>query len=65
VERSVREVNQILGEPCKQATASSESDIFTSSNKVKLLAVEAKFLNANNELKRMFGSRVVHAESNR
>ncbi|KAI5701460.1 hypothetical protein M8J75_009781 [Diaphorina citri] len=64
VERSVREVNQILGEPCKQATASSESDIFTSSNKVKLLAVEAKFLNANNELKRMFGSRVVHAESN-
>lgn len=65
VERSVREVNQILGEPCKQASPSKpDTDIFTSSNKVKLLAVEAKFLNANNELKRMFGSRVVHAESN-
>uniref|UniRef100_A0A8D8V820 Transcription factor 25 n=1 Tax=Cacopsylla melanoneura TaxID=428564 RepID=A0A8D8V820_9HEMI len=64
VERSVREVNQILGEPCKQATPASEPDVFTSSNKIKLLAVEPKFLNANNELKRMFGSRVVHAETN-
>lgn len=57
VERSVREVNKILGET---------PNIRVGFNKVKsqpqiknILSVEHRNLNPNNELKRIFGSKIV------
>lgn len=64
VERSVREVNRILGEAPEAADASSSrQSAHKASSSVNLLAVEPKNLNPENEMKKIFGSRVVNNEN--
>ncbi|KAK7115258.1 ribosome quality control complex subunit TCF25-like [Littorina saxatilis] len=70
IEASIQEVNRILGVvgagitgAAADATFGGASD-FTVNMKA-LLNVEYKFLNADNEMRRRFGSRVVQAEQGR
>ncbi|XP_044763119.1 transcription factor 25 isoform X2 [Coccinella septempunctata] len=66
VERSVREVNKLLGEtydPNVSAVATSQK--FEKINLKGVLHVQHKHLNANNELKRIFGSRIIQTEQKR
>lgn len=63
VERSVREVNKLLGEnyvPNIAATSNNPQE-----KKVcrkNILSVQHKHLNPNNELKRIFGSKIIQNE---
>ncbi|XP_034255385.1 transcription factor 25 [Thrips palmi] len=61
VERSVREVNRLLGEAAP--APSSHYDIYSSGNHKCSLGVEHKHLNPSNELKRIFGSKIIQAET--
>lgn len=64
VERSVREVNKILGD----AVISRQSNIGMVkvdkllNSKRNILNVQHKHLNPNNELKRIFGSKIIQTE---
>ncbi|VEN40375.1 unnamed protein product [Callosobruchus maculatus] len=66
VERSVREVNRLLGE-------SYASKVSTSTNikpdklahRKNILSIQHKHLNPNNELKRIFGSKIIQTEHKR
>lgn len=60
VERSVKEVNRILGEAAP--APSSYHDLHSSSHHKCSLGVEHKHLNPSNELKRIFGSKIIQAE---
>jgi hypothetical protein len=65
VERSVREVNRLLGEN-HVPKVSSTPPINTKHDKgvhsKNILSVQHKHLNPNNELKRIFGSKIIQAE---
>ena len=58
VERSVREVNKILGK-APAAQNASKSSASSAAAPRSLLMIEARHLNPDNEMKRIFGSRVV------
>lgn len=63
IERSVREVNQLLGE--NYIPGSSASNIRSEKllhMKKSILNVQHKHLNPNNELKRIFGSKIIQSE---
>lgn len=63
MERSVREVNRLLGEnytPKVATPANIKHD--KSSHRRNILSVQHKHLNPNNELKRIFGSKIVQSE---
>ena len=63
IERTVREVNKLLGEP--MPSTSQENEDSTSSvlkSKEEILTVQHRNLNPFNELKRIFGSKTVQAE---
>jgi len=69
VEKSVREVNRILGEVPNHPDANSKIDaeedpaLYQQSATTRgLLSIEHKNLNPENEMKRMFGSKVVMAD---
>ncbi len=70
IDRSVREVNRILGSAPKQASSSSSrppslpcQHAGTPQSALRaVLAVEYRNLNPENEMKKIFGSRVVQAE---
>lgn len=63
IERSIWEVNQLLGEP----VPSSSNQVFeaqwvTEAFKEKTLTVQQQHLNPYNELKKIFGSKTIQAE---
>ncbi|KAG1649817.1 Transcription factor 25 [Nymphon striatum] len=68
IDASIREVNKILGVDINSST--SKDDILTqdhshSQQSKNLLTVAHKHLNPNNEMRKMFGSKVVHAEQSK
>lgn len=64
IERTVREVNKLLGEPLPGCSSQSTDNFQWSQQKSKenILLVQRKHLNSYNELKRIFGSKTVQAE---
>lgn len=67
VERSVREVNRLLGENVspKVATPTNQKSHERSTYKKTILSLQHKHLNPNNELKRIFGSKILQTEHKR
>lgn len=64
VERSVREVNRLLGDNFTHkipATSNTKAEKNVHKRK-SILSVQHKHLNPNNELKRIFGSKIVQSE---
>ena len=59
VERSIREVNAILGDTVPQPIQDKENA--TVKNK-EILSLDCKHLNPKNELKRIFGAKIVQTE---
>jgi len=62
IERSVREVNKLLGEPlpgCSNQVL--EAQWIDRISKENVLTVQRKHLNPYNELKRIFGSKTIEA----
>ncbi|KAF7988381.1 hypothetical protein HCN44_000954 [Aphidius gifuensis] len=57
IERSVREVNRLLGEPVPCSSKTSSNDTSNISLKYKVLSVQHKYLNPQNELNRICGSK--------
>ncbi|KAK5642561.1 hypothetical protein RI129_008728 [Pyrocoelia pectoralis] len=64
VERSVREVNRLLGEQCVPVAASLRPEKAPPIKK-GVLNIHHKYLNPNNELKRIFGSKIIQSEHKR
>ncbi|KAI4470318.1 nulp1-related [Holotrichia oblita] len=66
IERSVREVNKLLGENlvAKVSTPTAKQDKSTHIRK-STLNIQHKHLNPNNELKRIFGSKIIQTEHKR
>lgn len=64
IERTVREVNKLLGEPLPSCSFQSTDNFQWSQQKSKenILLVQHKHLNSYYELKRIFGSKTVQAE---
>ncbi|EFA01445.2 ribosome quality control complex subunit TCF25 [Tribolium castaneum] len=68
VERSVREVNRLLGESHLPKTTSAPPFNTKHEKNVhnkNILSVQHKHLNPNNELKKIFGSKIIQAEHKR
>lgn len=67
IERTVREVNKLLGEPTPSTSQVivEDSKSFVLKSKDEVLSVQHKHLNPINELKRIFGSKTVQAEENK
>lgn len=66
IDASIREVNEILGElPQVNSNAVFDSDSNVTMAMKALLAVEHKNLNPDNEMRKIFGSRVVQTEQSR
>ncbi|KAL1518069.1 hypothetical protein ABEB36_001750 [Hypothenemus hampei] len=64
VERSLREVNRLLGKHTDVSVVNQRTHEKTSQRKT-LLSVQHKHLNPNNELRRIFGSKIIQAEHKR
>lgn len=65
IDRSVRQINKLLGEPAPSTSLGSSDDpqfSLVTKSKEQMLIVQHKHLNAYNELKRIFGSRTIQAE---
>uniref|UniRef100_A0A069DZE4 Putative transcription factor 25-like protein n=1 Tax=Panstrongylus megistus TaxID=65343 RepID=A0A069DZE4_9HEMI len=63
VERSVREVNEMLGEMQEVGPAHySEASSMTANARKGVLSVDHRTLNPNNELRRIFGSKIIQNE---
>jgi hypothetical protein len=62
VERSVREVNELLGDNVNEEARRELAATSSSGAKKGILGIEHRRLNPNNELKRIFGSKIVQNE---
>lgn len=63
MERSVREVNKLLGETYDPNVSAAVPLQKCDKNSLKgVLHIQHKHLNPNNELKRIFGSRIIQTE---
>lgn len=64
IERTVREVNRLLGEPLAGCSSQSTNGVQWVEQKSKedVLLVHHKHLNPYNELKKIFGSKTIQAE---
>lgn len=64
MERSVREVNRLLGDSVayKAPSASNVKAERSVHIRKSILSVQHRHLNPNNELKRIFGSKIVQSE---
>lgn len=62
VERSVKEVNRILGEVAPATSANYDHNLVLFGTRKSSLGIEHKHLNPSNELKRIFGSKIIQAE---
>ncbi|KAG7211160.1 hypothetical protein KM043_010484 [Ampulex compressa] len=66
IERTVREVNKLLGEPMPSCSAQECDNSQWDDQKSKdILAIQYKHLNPYNELKRIFGSKTIQAEQSK
>lgn len=65
IEASIHEVNQLLGEIPQSASASRGFSQGECSVYKNVLNVEHRYLNPANEMKRIFGARVVQTDNNR
>lgn len=68
IEKTVKEVNKLLGEPVPSCSSHQPDSIESAKKKSKedVLMIQHKYLNPYNELKKIFGSKTVQAEqSNR
>ena len=63
IERSIREVNQLLGDEKKDDTEKGKISDKCTTYELSYLKVEARHLNPNNEFKRMFGSKIVNTSA--
>lgn len=63
VERSVKEVNRILGEAAPAPSINQDYNTTGFGSRKCSLGVEHKHLNPSNELKRIFGSKIIQAET--
>lgn len=64
MERSVREVNRLLGEyyvPLGMPLVAKQEKIADNSKK-SILSIQSKHLNPNHELKKIFGAKIIQAE---
>lgn len=66
IERTVREVNKLLGEPLPGCSSQNADNLkwIERPSKEDIFTVQHKHLNPYNELKRIFGSKTVQAEQN-
>lgn len=64
VERSLKEVNRLLGSPHIALTTSQKRQDGSTHRKT-VLSIQHRHLNPNNELKRIFGSKVIQGEHKR
>ncbi|XP_043286243.1 transcription factor 25 [Venturia canescens] len=64
IERTVREVNKLLGEP-QPGSSKDEVDQPVKRSKELILSIQHKQLNPYNELKRICGSKIVQAEQSK
>ncbi|XP_043248375.1 transcription factor 25 [Colletes gigas] len=66
IERSVREVNKLLGEPLPSCSSQNTNSFqwIEQTSKEDTLLVQHKHLNPYNELKRIFGRKTIQAEQN-
>lgn len=67
IDRTIREVNKLLGEPSASGTSSKVPDdnqacLMIEKSKESVLYVQHKNLNPYNELKKIFGSKTVQAD---
>ena len=63
IERTLKEVNKLLGEPLPGCSfQNAENSQMEQKSKEDILLVQHKHLNPYNELKRIFGSKTVKAE---
>ncbi|XP_054275813.1 transcription factor 25 [Macrosteles quadrilineatus] len=65
VERSVREVNKLLGDSAQVEPGREVATANTSGCKNRILNIEHRHLNHNNELKKIFGSKIVQNEQSK
>nr|CAI5846834.1 unnamed protein product [Callosobruchus analis] len=66
VERSVREVNRLLGESyASKVSTSTTIKPDKLAHRKNILSIQHKHLNPNNELKRIFGSKIIQTEHKR
>ncbi|XP_018308237.1 transcription factor 25 [Mycetomoellerius zeteki] len=66
IERSIREVNKLLGEPLPGcSTQVLEAQLVDDVSKEDILTVQRKHLNPCNELKKIFGSKTIEAEQSK
>ncbi|KAK2589094.1 hypothetical protein KPH14_001922 [Odynerus spinipes] len=67
IERTVREVNELLGEPVPGSSKqnSDKPQWNVGKSKESILTIQHKHLNPYNELKRIFGSKTIQAEQSK
>ncbi|XP_066582591.1 ribosome quality control complex subunit TCF25 isoform X1 [Prorops nasuta] len=67
IERTVREVNKLLGEPMASCSNENPNSLqwVIQKSKETILSVQHKHLNPYNELKRIFGSKTIQAEQSK
>lgn len=63
IERSIREVNQLLGDEKTVEAEKKETAENCTTYELSYLKIEARHLNTNNEFKRMFGSKIVNTSA--
>lgn len=65
IEKTVREVNKLLGEPVPSCSSQNPSTVqcVVQKSKLDILQVQHKHLNPYNELKRIFGKKTVEGEN--
>lgn len=62
-ERSIREVNELFGNPVDSTVNDNCSNETSQVEEIPVLNIQQRYLNPNNELKRIFGSKVVNTTS--
>ncbi|XP_046411156.1 transcription factor 25 isoform X1 [Neodiprion fabricii] len=67
IERTVREINELLGEPLPNSSGGDLQDSSSGLQRSKenVLTIQHKNLNPYNELKRIFGSKTIQAEQSK
>lgn len=62
IDATVEEINKMMGEPSPTSASNSKSASIDETSGKELLSIDYRNLNAENELKRIFGSKVIQAE---
>lgn len=62
IERTIREVNKLLGESQSSTGPLILTEKYSSNVRKSVLSIQHRNLNPNNELKRIFGSKIIQNE---